>query len=279
MSRKKKHPAHENHERWLVSYADFITLLFAFFVVMFATSQTDKGKAAQVSESVKKAIQENQVASAIAGILGGAPDDKGKGSAQMRGPGGVEKAKAAVEEPKLGKHVELAPAMDFLTKELEKELKAGKMQINMQARGLVVSFQQAAFFPSGTDEMASETFDTVEKVASVLKQLPNPVRLEGHTDAVPIRNARFKSNWELSAARSIMLMELLAARYHVPRPRISIAGYAENVPVASNDAEAGRARNRRVDIVILNEVGMQAEPVAAEQAAPKPPAHSKPKAH
>lgn len=266
MARKKKHGAHENHERWLVSYADFITLLFAFFVVMFATSQTDKGKAQQVSESVKKALEEGQVASAIAGILGGSPDDKGKGSAQMKGPGGVDRAAPTSEEPRVGRHLELVPAMDFLNRELAAELKSGKMQISMQARGLVVSFQQAAFFPSGTDEVALDTMGIIEKVAAVITQLPNPVRLEGHTDAVPIHNGRFKSNWELSAARSIAIMELLAGRFAVPGRRISIAGYAENVPVASNDTDQGRARNRRVDIVILNEVGMQGEPVAADAA-------------
>jgi chemotaxis protein MotB len=274
MPRKKKHGAHANHERWLVSYADFITLLFAFFVVMFASSQTDKGKAAQVSESVKRALEEGQIASAIAGILGGARDLKGKGSAQMKGPGGAERAKP--EPPKEGALVELAPAMDFLTREMEEEIKAGRMQISMQARGLVVSFQQAAFFPSGTDEVAPGTHEVISKVAAVLNKLPNPIRLEGHTDSVPISTARFRSNWDLSAARSIALMNLLSGRYGVAASRISVAGYADNVPVEPNDTEKGRARNRRVDIVVLNQLGMQAEPpVSAAVAAPEAPSAKK----
>ncbi len=273
MARKKKHGGHENHERWLVSYADFITLLFAFFVVMFASSQTDKGKAKQVSDSVKKALEEGQIASAIAGILGGTTPDKGKGSAQMKGPGGVEKAKPTSEEPTDGTQLQLIPAMDLLKKELEEEIKAGRMQVDMQARGLVISFQQAAFFPSGGDDIAPSTFDVINKVAAILKRLPNPIRLEGHTDSIPIHNTRFKSNWELSAARSITLMGLLETRYGVPRQRTSIAGYAENVPLAGNDTEQGRARNRRVDIVILNAVGMQGEPKPAEAA--KAPAAKK----
>src|SRR5260370_41314617 len=90
MARRKKHPEHENHERWLISYADFITLLFAFFVVMFASSQTDKGRAQQVSESVKKALEGEHVSSVIAAILGGAADNKGQGNAMMKGPGGAK---------------------------------------------------------------------------------------------------------------------------------------------------------------------------------------------
>ncbi len=261
MSRRKKHAAPENHERWLVSYADFITLLFAFFVVMFASSQTDKNKAKQMSESVKKALSESQVASAIAGILGGVADDKGKGNAQMRGPGGAAKLTADVK--KEGQHVELMPVLEVLTKELEKEIKSGKMQVTMESRGLVVSFRQAAFFPSGGDDVAPETLGTVEKVALTISKLPNPVRLEGHTDSRPIRNARFRSNWELSAARGITLMHMLVDRYGLPSERFSVAGYAENAPVDSNDTEEGRQRNRRVDIVILNHTGMRAEPTAA----------------
>src|SRR5207245_7293458 len=97
MARAKKHAEHANHERWLVSYADFITLLFAFFVVMFATSQADKGKAQQVSDSVKKALEGEKLSSVVAAILGGTPDDKGQGNAMNHGPGGV---KQVPQEPK-----------------------------------------------------------------------------------------------------------------------------------------------------------------------------------
>jgi len=258
MSRKKKPPAHENHERWLVSYADFITLLFAFFVVMFATSQTDKGRAKQIQESVKNALRHDQVASAIAGILGGTIDDKGKGNAQMRGPGGQQILNKP--DPQEGKYAELLPAMEFLNKELEQEIAKGRMQVSMEARGLVVTFSQAAFFPSGTDEIPEQTFGAVAKVAAIIQKLPNPIRLEGHTDSVPIRGGLFRSNWELSAARSISMMELLVACCGVSRERLSIAGYAENAPAADNATEDGRRRNRRVDIVILNKTGVQAEP-------------------
>src|SRR5579864_6043233 len=113
MARKKKQPEHENHERWLVSYADFITLLFAFFVVMFATSQTDKGKAQQVSDSVKKALEGEKLSTIVQAILGGTATDQGKGNAMMHGPGGAQKA--VLEERKEQKLAELVPSLKVLS--------------------------------------------------------------------------------------------------------------------------------------------------------------------
>ncbi|HEY4361508.1 MAG TPA: flagellar motor protein MotB [Bryobacteraceae bacterium] len=258
MARKKKHPEHVNHERWLVSYADFITLLFAFFVVMFAKSQTDKGKAQQVSDSVKKALEGEKMSTIVQAILGGTVSDHGQGNAMMHGPGGAQKP--PVEEKKEQKLAELVPSLKVLSEELRKEIEDGRIQISMQPRGLVVSFTQAALFPSGEDVVSKNAYEGLEKVAGAINKLPNPVRLEGHTDSVPIRTPRFRSNWELSAARSIALLELLSTNFGVTRERLSIAGYADTAPIASNEDEKGRARNRRVDIVILNEQGVIGEP-------------------
>jgi chemotaxis protein MotB len=257
MARKKKAAVHPNHERWLVSYADFMTLLFAFFVVMFASSQADKGRAQQVSDSVKKALEGEKMSSVLSALLGGAVDNTGKGNAMMRGPGGAHKSAQERKEEKLA---ELLPSLEILTLDLRKEIDAGRIQISMEARGLVVSFRQAALFPSGEDVISPDAFDAIEKVAAAVNKLPNPIRLEGHTDAIPIKTSRFRSNWELSAARSIAIMDQLTSRYGLTRDRVSIAGYADTAPVSSNDTEDGRARNRRVDIVILNQQGIIAEP-------------------
>src|SRR5260370_9786022 len=141
---RKRRESHENHERWLVSYADFITLLFAFFVVMFASSQTDKAKAQAVSESVKKALNGEAFHSMVTVVLGGAIDVKGQGNAQMKGPGGVKKEVKNVEL-KPGAHIaELLPSLQILSKELGGAIQAGKLQINMGSRGLILSFTQAA---------------------------------------------------------------------------------------------------------------------------------------
>jgi chemotaxis protein MotB len=246
-----------------VSYADFITLMFAFFVVMFAASQTDRGKAQQVQESVRKALEEGQFISTIAGILGGDKSQKGPGNAQMQGPGGDRRLQG--KTPVDGRFVELLPVMNYLGKELEEEIRRGRMQVSMEARGLVVSFREAAFFPSGEDMIPESTYPTIHKVAEAVKRLPNPIRLEGHTDSVPIRpGGRFRSNWELSAARAIAMMTLLVGS-GVVSERLSVAGYAENAPVGSNETEEGRMRNRRVDIVVLNKMGVSVEPSSAFQ--------------
>jgi chemotaxis protein MotB len=259
ISRRRKAPAAENHERWLISYADFITLLFAFFVVMFASSQTDKAKAQQMSDSIKNALGKDKITSAVAGILGGTPGLKDQGNALRKGPGGsvptaAEKAAAAA------KIAELIPSLQMLRSELKGEIEGGMLQVSMEPRGLVVSLRQAAFFPPGQDTIDAGTYSTVQKLATVILAVPNKVRLEGHTDAMPIHNARYRSNWELSAARGVTMLDLLTSRYNVPENRLSVGGYAETIPIASNDTPEGRAQNRRVDIVILNENGLKGEP-------------------
>ncbi len=270
MARKKQaHAEHENHERWLVSYADFITLLFAFFVVMFASSQTDKAKAKQVSDSVKEAIEEGGIKATVKEVLGGTVDERGKGNAQLRGPGGIQRmqkpSKDHNESDPLVKPAkvvvaELVPSMQYLQRELATAIQAGKVELHLEPRGLVISLRQAAFFPSGEDSIAPETYPTVEKIAGVIQALPNAVRLEGHTDAIPIHTARFRSNWELSAARAIAMMELLTGDFKLPKSRFAIGGYADTAPVDTNDTPEGRAHNRRVDIVILNQQALIAEP-------------------
>jgi chemotaxis protein MotB len=266
--RRKKHEEHANHERWLVSYADFITLLFAFFVVMFATSQTDKNKAQAVADSVREALEGKSFSSLVKVILGGTVDHKVQGNAQKIGPGGDNRQVKTTDEKSQPPVVELMPSLDILTKQLEPEIKSGKLQISMVPRGLVISFTQAALFPSGEDVIAQDTYASVGKIAEAMNKIPNPARMEGHTDAIPIHNSRFKSNWELSAARSIALLELLTS-FHVAHERLSIAGYADTDPVDDNTTEEGRAKNRRVDIIILNENGIKGEPERRQESTPE----------
>jgi chemotaxis protein MotB len=254
MARRPRHTSHENHERWLVSYADFITLLFAFFVVMFASGQTDRAKAQQMSDAVTSALANGHFSATLAAVLGGTVGEKGGGNQQRNGPGGMEKA---LGDP----FVELVPSLERLNRDLAPEIKEGKLQVELQARGLVVSLREAAFFASGDDRILPQSVATLSKVAEVIQRLPNPIRLEGHTDSVPIHNSRFQSNWELSAARSIAMLNLFQQRLDVAPGRMAVAGYADTVPVAENDTPEGRTRNRRVDIVILNLRGASTEPV------------------
>ena len=251
MPKKHSPEAPENHERWLISYADFITLLFAFFVVMFASSQTDKARAKQVSEAVEKALKEGSSVSvppAVAKILGGTVDDKGQGNAMMKGPGGAQHV--AKESP--ADIMELLPPLQRLNKELAEEIKAGKLEVRMESRGLVISLRQSAFFSSGDDTLDASAQPVMKKLADIVRSLPNSIQLEGHTDSIPIHNGRFRSNWELSCARGIAVLETLCTTFQLPRERFAVVGRADTLPVDTNDTPEGRARNRRVDVIIVN---------------------------
>ena len=264
--------SHQNHERWLVSYADFITLLFAFFVVMFASTQADHAKARAVSESVKEALEHGQFSTAISTVLG-------RGRHEARNAPILPSEAKARENPILPPSpgppkppADLTKSLGTLQQGLDAEIKAGKVQLKMTPRGLIVSLREAAFFASGNDAIYPGTYPSIEKIAHAIAALPSPVRLEGHTDSLPIHNDRFRNNWELSAARSIAMLELLVTRFNIPPERLAVAGYAETVPVESNDSEEGRAHNRRVDIVILNDYGLSPEPNGTAAAASPPAA-------
>ncbi|HEX4809410.1 MAG TPA: flagellar motor protein MotB [Bryobacteraceae bacterium] len=245
MSRRRKdHQAHANHERWVISYADFITLLFAFFVVMFATANADKGKARAVSEAVKAALSESKESKVAELVKAAAEEDKATAGGK---PEDVKK--------------ELAPTAKLLSQQLHPEIAKGLIELKMESRGLVISFKQAALFDSGADVVKPSAIDSIAKVAQAVLGIPNPVRLEGHTDNQPIHNSRFNNNWELSSARSIAMLQLMTSKLNIPVQRLAVSGYADVAPVASNENEDGRARNRRVDVVILSsQAAMQEAP-------------------
>jgi chemotaxis protein MotB len=256
MRDRRSSDQHVNHERWLVSYADFITLMFAFFVVMFASSHADKEKVQRISAAVQQALEQGAVGTRIKNVLGGTPNQTGAGNAEIQG---LRRNKPLEIDQKLA---ELTPSMRQLTAELQDEIRKGKLQINLTARGLVISLAEAAFFPSGDATIAVDSYATLAKLADTIRRLPNPVRLEGHTDSVPINNSRYASNWHLSAARSIAMLELFSTRFAIPTNRLGIAGYAETIPIESNETAEGRARNRRVDVTILSEAAVVSEPKA-----------------
>ncbi len=236
----KRYPL-PSSDRWFVSYADFITLLFALFVVLFAASQTDQNHAKLLSRSMARAFD------------GGKPAPLPKQPAQPRVPTTLPQAAPPVVPPPPPVHSNLGDSLEILKTSLAEELRNGSVDLRLEQRGLVVSLDSAAFFPSGESTINGSAIPTIGKVAAVLNNLPNPLRLEGHTDSLPIQTARFRSNWELSAARSISMLELLNSQFGVVRERMAIVGYADTGSRESNETEEGRSRNRRVDIVILSE--------------------------
>ncbi len=260
--RRRDCGGHENHERWLVSYADFITLLFAFFVVMFASTQNDKNKAKEVSESVREALEHGKFSDAISTVLG-----RGRHEAASELPDAkrVERSENLSPPPGPSRPADLTKSLQTLQAGLAAELKASKISLRLEGRGLIVSLRESAFFASGNDAVAPGSLPILAKVAAVVRNLPNQVRLEGYTDSVPIHNSRFRSNWDLSAARAIAVMEVLRDRFQIPVWRLAIAGYGENAPVDTNDTVEGRAHNRRVDLVVLSAEGEKGEPQGVPQ--------------
>jgi chemotaxis protein MotB len=258
MSRKKRVAEHVNHERWLVSYADFITLLFAFFVVLFSSSQVDKRKVGKVSMAMQEAFQQMgifQTANSRTPMVTADPlpaeniqlieDGKGmSGRGKMASP--FEKMMGSPPSPK-----SMGTLQEQLASALGPELRRREVVLKANREGLVISLREIGFFDSGSAELRPASAAAVERIVGVLRAQPNNIRIEGHTDIVPIHNARFASNWELSTARATEIIRLFITQYNLPAARLSAAGYAEYHPVASNQTVEGRAQNRRVDIVVL----------------------------
>jgi chemotaxis protein MotB len=258
MSRKRKGAEHVNHERWLVSYADFITLLFAFFVVLFSSSQVDKRKVGKISVAMQEAFQQMgvfQTANSRTPMVTAdpLPAENIQMIEEAHGMSGRGKMASPFEKmlasppPAMGMaalHKQLAGA-------LKPELQRREVVLNASREGLVISLREIGFFDSGSAELRPTSEAAVRRIAQVLLAQSNNIRIEGHTDNVPIHNTHFASNWELSTARATEMIRLFITRYDVPATRLSAAGYAEYHPVASNDGPEGRAQNRRVDIVVL----------------------------
>jgi chemotaxis protein MotB len=168
--------------------------------------------------------------------------------------------------PQSGNTVELLPSLQFLNEQLKREIEAGRLDVKLERRGLVISLKEAAFFPPGADTIQPGALPTLETIAAELNRTPNPIRLEGHTDSIPINTERFRSNWHLSSSRAVSMLQLFSERFGIPAERMGVAGFADTAPVAANDTADGRAKNRRVDIVVLNEEAVIAEPARAPQA-------------
>jgi chemotaxis protein MotB len=242
---KKKHPEHVNHERWLVSYADLLTLLFAFFVVLFASSVSDKKKSAKMATAMQTAFQQSGIFDAHAKTP---PLADGAGTSQGV-PAPIE---MPIETPDAPNGVSGGPP-DGMRREMEKSLAPAVKQHMITLRnaddGLTLSLDSAGFFPSGSAEVRPAAMPLLAQIAASLPQAP--LRVEGHTDNQPIHTAQYRSNWELSTARAAAIAQVLLGDSNVLPANFAIAGYGEFHPIADNGTDAGRAANRRVDIVMI----------------------------
>lgn len=279
MSRRKKDTGHVSHERWLISYADFITLLFAFFVVMYDSSQTDRAKSVRLAAAIQAAFQQMGMFHPAASQ----PPLSSSAPLPYTSPQAIPALKQNSDLARLSSSplgvLAAGREMRLLATELQKklapEISKHQVSVKIEKTGVVVSLQEAGFYPSGSAVLLPGSAPTLARIAAVLCLHQNGVRMEGHTDNVPIHNAHFQSNWDLSAARATGLVETFITRFDFPADRLSAASYAQYHPVASNATAAGRRLNRRVDVVILPPPGSYwappTEPASAGNAPVVPP--------
>ena len=237
---KHKHEEHENHERWLVSYADFITLLFAFFVVMYSISSINIGKYRTVSESIKAALN---------------PLANQSGANQMISVG---EAKMALQgrNPTDAKEITIRRIRQVAQVIKDKQLKdmVAFVTVVQTINGdIVITIPDRLLFNSGEATVRTEALPFLEGLGGAILEMNRHARVEGHTDNVPIRTAQFPSNWELSAARAVMVVRVLSELYGVPADHLAAVGHADTRPVTANSDAEQRAKNRRVEVVILEQ--------------------------
>jgi chemotaxis protein MotB len=255
MARKKKHEEHENLERWLVSYADFITLLFAFFVVMYSISQVNEGKYRVLSDSLVNAFKNAPTTTTPISPKLRIDAASGASSAQtmvlkqtvfVRKPDPVFEARQKQQAERMK-----GVAMDLL-KAMEPLVKEGQVRVSQSIHGIAIEINASVLFASGQASLEPGSVKALRAVGGVLAQVPNDVQVEGFTDNTPINTIAFPSNWELSTARASSVVRLLAES-GAPSERLVAVGYGEFRPIDINSTPEGRARNRRVTIMILSE--------------------------
>jgi chemotaxis protein MotB len=267
--RRKKKSEHVNHERWLVSYADFITLLFAFFVVLFSSSQVDKRKVGRLALAIQVAFEhlgvfESSNSKMPLSTTEPMPFDnvqiieKVLKTTDISQP--VPSSKGSPGEPGTGRG--MSRLLSDLQHEFDAEIKRNEISIRAGHEGVIISLREIGFFGSGSADVELKSEPTVARIAKLLRSQPYSIRIEGHTDNVPIHNNQFSSNWQLSTARAVGMTALFISSYGFPPDQISASGYAEFHPIASNLTPEGRFLNRRVDIVVLT--GETLQPLRAD---------------
>lgn len=286
MGRKHKHPEHENLERWLVSYADFITLLFATFTALFAIASADLAKMKDVSKAISEGFNQESIISGIKSILQGQspPSDKPNPLSDNKGAadGVLDKYQSLTytkgEIQSVQKSVQaMASEIESINEEIRQQNQLappeigeeGKqpmrgVEMSVQSRGIKVSFDSSLLFEPGSATLRPLALKALTTIAKRLKPFSgaNLIQVEGHTDNLPIASAKFPSNWELSTARASAVVRFFAYHQGFDPAYLSATGFADSRPTADNRTVAGRARNRRIDIIVYSKM-------AAQQADPK----------
>ena len=274
MARKKAHEEHENHERWLVSYADFITLLFAFFVVMYSISSLNEGKYKVLSQTMIAAftgqpttpnpVQVGQPFNSMPSAIDLPPIPK------QQKPEIIQPGRGGPGAKEVQKTLEgVARQIESL---LSSAIRKGDVQVRMTPLGVVIDIHDTVLFASGQAELTPQAQELLDQIAQVLHGVDYPIQVNGYTDDRPINTPLYRSNWALSSARAVSVVEMFIAQGVRPEQLVA-AGYGQYHPVASNDTAKGRAANRRVSVVIvspLSHANVNETPIVPAQAPAQP---------
>lgn len=243
MSRRKKHEEPENHERWLVSYADFITLLFALFAVLYATSSQNYEKEKEFEDSVRAQFK-------MVGGVGNAINQAGGMLGQIIAP--------VDDDLFMRRGVGNGELEDYIDRLLEKRMTKEERKLvvsNMRhdAMGVRISLAAATFFPAGSTKMRLPALKSLDKIAEILASSNRRIIIEGHTDDLPVAGGQFESNWELASLRATSVVRYLTKIHGISPQRLAAISYADTKPIVPNTNEESRAKNRRIEILIVNE--------------------------
>ena len=248
MAMKKRHEEHENHERWLVSYADFITLLFAFFVVLYASSNADSKKQKEVETSIKQSFGQGN---GNGEASGGAPFDE------------LQALQAKNIMPRLlqtfpPRGSGSAEVQGYVEKRLEKDMSQdgdsdAVTGVRHDAVGVRIQVAANKLFASGSADLKTDSSSALDKIGQLLKESNRRLIIEGHTDDEPIKTEKYPSNWELSASRATKIVRYLVARHRIAPSRLTAVAYADQKPIVPNSNEINRARNRRIEVMIVTD--------------------------
>ncbi|MBE0466185.1 MAG: OmpA family protein [Candidatus Desulforudis sp.] len=237
-------------ERWVLPYADFMTVLLCFFIVMYSLSSVDAEKFAALARALQHSL------GGRGSVLIEAPD--AAIGPDERFPFEIDRGISKVHDATY--LAQIASVQQQVQELMDEVGLTGQVEMKVEERGLVISVQDTVLFATGSAELTSLAREIMDKLGLIILQTPNYIRIEGHTDNVPINTPRFPSNWELSAARSTSVVQYLIARHNFPPERLSATGYGEYRPKAANTTPDGRQKNRRVDFVILSSTFEMVEP-------------------
>ncbi len=236
--KKKSEEGKENLDRWLLTYADMITLLMLFFIVLYSMSNIDSGKYKNLAEELQTIFAGGNM-----GIFSSRPITGGRGFIEGKGMGFAEKEMHGRRGTNISRRVQRA---------LQPYILSGKVRVGHNEMGISISLVSDYFFESGSANVIDVSTDLLYSIGDILKDIDNNIRIEGHTDNQPISvtNSRYRSNWELSSQRAINILEYFI-NYGVKTDRLSAAAYGDSRPLVPNIRPEDRAINRRVDIIIV----------------------------